>query len=313
MIIKHYLGGIMLLLASLFVKGQESPESKFFVKVIGGYAFLAPGSLTTVNTFRQGMFEESRQKFGQGLRVGLGAGYILNDNINLGIDVIYHKGAKLDLTKTVDNQTDVFTPTNSTVEYLKITNVASSTIFNYNILNIVPHITFRAISKPNYHIYNRVGLIIGLPLKFNHIFHESSSVQIQNRKSPASYDITEFYDLTHYGNFAKNPSIGFQAALGVQFRLTKNLRFLTEIEASSFVLTPHELVYATFENITTTVDNVAKKTVQVSSDKRPRYIHYEKKGQTRTDENEKSVDMYQTRAKYTTNSLSLNLGFALRL
>lgn len=310
---KQFFCGItLILLSSFFAKGQETPDSKFFIKVVGGYAPIAPGSVATVNTYRQGMFEESGQRFGQGLRVGLGAGYILNENINLGIDVIYHKGAKLNRTITVDNQNHQFTPTNSTVLFDRITNLENTTSYDYTILNFVPHITFRAISKPKYHIYNRVGLIIGLPLKFDYTFQEESSVRIKNYWPPSIYDVTESYSLKHSGSYTKNPSIGFQAAVGVQFRITKNLRFLTEIEASSLVLTPHELALPSFVNITTTVDNKEKKTAKVE-DKKPRHHYYEKKGQARFETKENIVNHYQSRVRFTTNSLSLNLGFALRL
>jgi len=302
-----------LFMAMATIAQDSNPQennSKIFVKIIGGYAFMGPGSYTESNRTSGGKFEENKNKFGEGYRVGAGVGFILNENINIGLDVVYHKGLDLDITQTIENQRDSIG--NS---YIRTTNQDITTTYTNTILNFIPNITFKAISKPTYYVYNRVGIIIALPLELGTTTKGFTSYQTKNTPIAPPYDYSNNYTYDYDGYYSQDPAFGFQAALGVQFILTEKLRFFTEIEASSLVLNPKELVYDPYVYTSTTVRTVPGPPATISSsvDERPRQYFYQKSGVLKTDNGTDQVTIYTSQKKIPANSLSLNIGLALRL
>ena len=300
---------VLVFLFAQIAAAQEDNNSKIFIKLVGGYAFLGPGSFSGTNTTRGSKFEESKQKFGQGVRGGIGFGYIINENINIGLDLIYHKGANLALTRNIENQRDSIG-----TQYIRTTNSDITTSYNYNILNIIPNITFKAISKPAYYVYNRIGVIIGLPLDLNTTYIGSTTSRTVNIPPTAQYDYTNSQSYNYDGNYSEDPALGFQAALGVQFIVSGRLRIFTELEASSLVLIPKELIYTTYTFTSTTTKNLPlpQAVVSNSTDKKLRNYYYQKNGQLITETKPDRVDIYTSRIRLPTNSLSLNAGVALR-
>lgn len=301
-------------------QADDESTSKFFVKLIGGYSFIGPASFTGVNRTERtagpssilNEFATNKKKFGIGPKIGAGIGFIVNDKINMGLDVMYIKGIPLVITNYINKQNDTSGAT------IKTTTTHIDVRYEYSLLNFVPHITFKAISTDKYYIYNRVGLIIALPLDLTFSYKGTNSVQTQTRSNTGVITANKIEDNSydHYGNFSKNPTLGYQAALGVQFIVSDNLRFFVEVEASSIVLIPKEFLYEKWSVNTVTMTTLPAPASKITStDSAIRHMHFQKKGQERTVVNPttKTIDVYTTQTKMATNSLGVNIGLALRL
>jgi hypothetical protein len=220
-------------------KNSTSRESKWFVKVYGSYGLplassFRPGNsiitLTAPNRFET---KVNRRGLGQGVRAGGGIGYILNENINLGIDLEQNWFGTITSTNEIVNQSykiERITPTRVDTTY----NYTFQTQrVNARVLTITPNITFKAISRPDYYVYNRLGISFGVRNQLR---------QIRSDSTAASYLL--------YGrrtNVAKNAyrfeggmSFGFLASLGVNFRVTSKTRFFTEAQFNHLTYTPRQ-------------------------------------------------------------------------
>ncbi len=214
-------------------------ENKFYVKVYGFYGLLSPGGFSgqgvdpsttysyssagdnTVYTTK-GSDYKVEKSFGSGLRIGAGVGVVINDFINLGVDGEYVLGSTVTESYTTTSQYKTNSNPPVTNYQAKITRD-----YTYRIVNIIPNVTFKAVSKPEYYIYNRLGVIVGIPTQLDY-------VKIQRYTFPdnpsARYEIVETNDLD------KGIGLGYQAALGIQFRIGDNLRGFAEIVLSSVQL-----------------------------------------------------------------------------
>ena len=212
---------------------KAADEKKFYVKVYGFYGLLTPGgfsgqgvppSTSSTNTSGGTTFRSTRKSsdfqvekaFGSGLRLGGGIGVVLNDFINIGIDGEYILGntATESYTVTTQSRTGNNPPKDDIYKTRKD--------YLYRIVNIIPNITFKAVSKPQYYIYNRLGVCIGIPTQLS--YTELLQVVGEDVSLEAVYD------------FDKNIGLGYQAALGVQFRIGERLRGFAEIVVSSVQL-----------------------------------------------------------------------------
>jgi hypothetical protein len=294
----------------LYKSFERAQGSRLFIRLIGGNAFWGPGSFTGVNRTPDGKFQTSKQHFGEGRRVGIGLGCVLGANLNLGINVMLHKGNKLTLAESMENEFDTIG-----IQYKRTTNSDVTTSYTHTILNFIPTITFKTISTSNYYLYTRVGPIVALPLELNTSNRAIYSSRAQNISPQAEYDYTNS-QMTYYdGYYSKDATFGFQTALGVEVRITNNVRFFTELEASSLVLKPKRLVYTTYNYTSTTTQNLPLPAKQVasSSDSKPRHYFYEKSGSVKTVEMLDRTEIYTSQIKMPTNSLSLNAGIVVKL
>jgi hypothetical protein len=219
----------ILLLASMANHAQApsmaAPESagssKFYIKAYGGYGFIQPGSykLYSVSIVPTGDITgnvaESKQGLGSGIRFGGGVGVIASDFLNIGVDVEYLSGTTLTSNSSY----------NSTSGY----NTFINTSISYTSLSIIPHVIFKALSKPDYLIYNKLGLLLNLPMEMNRSEHDTSY-------TVASPD--QDYNAHINGTYKFNLTVGLNVALGVQYRLTDNLRAYGEIFGNFIVLVP---------------------------------------------------------------------------
>jgi|GEM_PF-3765368 len=229
---------------------KAATENKFYVKVYGYYGLLSPGSFSgkgapseSVST-SYSFFSNTRttarssdynfkDPFGSGFRVGGGIGYVINDFINIGLDGEYLLGnsAFESYVITTQNVTSLYSfttapPPPPTTATTKFTNVNSE--YQYRIVNIIPNITFKAVSKPEYYIYNRLGVIIGIPTQLDNI-----TTSLNTYPAPRASDFDE--DKTTI-ELQKSIGLGYQAALGVQFRISNSLRGFVEVVASNVQL-----------------------------------------------------------------------------
>ncbi|GAB2556406.1 hypothetical protein [Spirosoma areae] len=197
----------------------KAVESPFYIKAYGFYGLLTPGSQVGSSVSSSGSvtsFKTNSTGLGAGLRAGVGIGTILSDFINVGIDA--------DMLFGTDIKTD-YTYKGSNYTY------TSNSLTTLRVLSIIPNVTFKALSRPSYYIYNRLGLVGGIVLDYKLV---QTSLNVPTAGASSTGDTQN--------NYADNSlAIGYQAALGIQFRLSQSLRGFAEIVAYNQSFKPKEL------------------------------------------------------------------------
>ncbi|GAB4021302.1 hypothetical protein EXU85_19625 [Spirosoma sp. KCTC 42546] len=219
------------------LRTKAAVESPFYIKIYGFYGLLTPGSQVNSSTSSSSTgavtsFKTSAKGLGAGPRAGIGIGTIVSDFINIGIDADMLFGPTL----TTDN---IYQGSN----YL----YTSTTTTTFRVLSITPNITFKALSRPSYYIYNRLGIVGGIVLDYK-------TVQTSLNKPNVGVSTANVYT----SDFTKNSlSIGYQAALGIQFRLSQSLRGFAEVVAYNQSFQPKEV---TNTNVSTSSGKVTTTT-----------------------------------------------------
>jgi hypothetical protein len=180
---------------------------------------------------------------------------ILSKAINVGIDVEYLDGTNLTSTTTTQLNDSILInqPPNTTKPNASATTTASGNyLLSHTILSVIPSITFKAITTEKYYIYTRVGIIIGIPLKID-VTDTSHSLYVTSlpATTPTGYNYSTEISSNATYSYKSNPGIGYQAALGIAFLLSNNLRFYGEVVSNS--LTIHPVEYDETYHTTTTV------------------------------------------------------------
>ena len=275
----------ILLSAVLVNQAQtETSNSTFYVKVYSGYGFIQPGSYKLVSTDNNaqgnvtGNTSLSKQGLGGGLRFGGGIGIIASDFLNIGADVEYLAGANL-------NSQSGFTSPNGYSAFI-------NTSITYTSLSITPHVIFKALSKPDYLIYNKLGILLNLPTELHKKEYDSSF----------NTTVVSTYVSNLEGTYKIGLTVGLNVALGVQFRLTNQIRGYGEIFANYLVLEP---------------TNYDEKNAVVNNGTPTKYdthITYIKSGQTSFSQTGNSTT-YTTSVSGNTfnmNAIGINIGIAYR-
>ncbi|HTL09050.1 MAG TPA: hypothetical protein VL307_12350 [Chitinophagaceae bacterium] len=223
---------------SLLVK----PEPKFTVNLHTGYAMALgstfkfyPDDVSSIVlrmqdnnvTSKDIAYKAPRKGLGEGFRVGAGFSYVLNDFINVGLDVDYFRST---ISKVRDSS---FTQVLSTGAITEKSYSERYTIsYDATLLTFTPNITLKAISRPKWFLYNKVGAVI--TIRPNSVEHDSrqstSSMQWQGFRR----DSASFTD-TRYEWSIRNPSFGFSGGLGAQYKITERIRVYAEVQFSHVV------------------------------------------------------------------------------
>jgi hypothetical protein len=161
---------------------------------------------------------------GEGFRYGAGISYIVNDFINVGIDFDYVNSS---ISRTKDSAMQSTEPmpggataTNNFKEQYTIS-------YNTRLLTIAPNITFKAISRPKFFIYNKIGAIV--------TFHPNS-IQRETQQDRWSANWQGFLKDSssttgrRYEWGIKNPAFGFMGAVGAQVKLLERVRAFAELQ-----------------------------------------------------------------------------------
>lgn len=253
---KLYLPVLLLLVISISSLGQEksvtrfsndsSPviklgmEPRFYVNIHGGYALglgstfkFYPDDVTSIAVqqienspqVRNVKYKEESEGLGEGFRFGLGFSYIINDFINVGIDLDYFRST---INKIRDSSFYKTKTRNGNIDELSY-NEKYKISYDANLLTFSPNITFKAISRPKFFIYNKVGGIVILRPK--PIQHESRDGNYRMGGQGVFRDSSSF-NQRRYEWGIKNPAFGFIGGIGAQVKLTQTIRTFAEFQIS---------------------------------------------------------------------------------
>lgn len=211
----------------------KAAESPFYVKIYGFYGLLTPGSQITYSespssSSKSGAFKTNKTGLGIGPRAGVGIGLIVSEFINIGLDAEYMFGSTLKTTFTSVGTT--YSSTGSTTTTLETA-------------SLIPNVTFKALSRPSYYIYNRLGIVVGQVMSYRIV---DNSVYAPNAGLKTTYEYVDEYT-------DNSLVLGYQAALGIQLRLSQHLRGFIEIVAYNQSFKPREVRTQNTKTVGTTV------------------------------------------------------------
>ncbi len=252
---KVFAGFCLMLLCSSFVKAQEdlSPPAKIglgnklYLKVNAGYGFFTPGSYGALSgvSFEwksdrvnfiyhdTTKIKHSKLGLGSGKRFGFGIGYIKNDFLNIGIDIEYNqtKGIKSSLTINAD----------------AANHYTSRDEMDYRLLTITPHVVFKALAKPKFYLYNKLGVLLTLPFQLNSSGKRSGTDKQVIPNYSTYFNGIFYHDITYtrtssgdyfYENEDKvKLGVGLNIAFGISFRVNSRLRAFGEVFGNYSALT----------------------------------------------------------------------------
>lgn len=216
-------------------------QPRFFVTIHGGYSF-ALGStfkfyaddiesirVQQVNTNPESKsvkYQATKRGLGQGWRIGTGMSYVLNDFLNIGLDVDFFQST---ISRNRDSSYYRVGSSSASMVTEQIYDERRTTSYKTTLLTFVPNISFKAISRPRFFIYNKVGAVLTF---------RPNSLQVEtvsgNRRQgwQGFYQDSLFTSQTRYDWGIRNPSFGFMGAVGTQIKTSERIRCFAELQFS---------------------------------------------------------------------------------
>ncbi len=242
-------------------------------------------------------YKEHSEGLGEGLTLGVGFSYIINDFVNVGMDLDYFKST---ISKIRDSSYSRLNTGNSSIGEL-IYNERYKISYDATLFTLSPNITFKAISTSTFFIYNKIGAIVILG---------PNSTQRESRDG--TYKLGQqgvFRDSASYNEkrFAwgiKNPAFGFMAGIGAQKRVSEKIRVFTELQFSHVLYRIQNRVLTNFfVNGLETVNTLPLRDREIV------FQHEVSSDQIDLNPNKPSIEIYQ---KFPITYVGLQLGFAYR-
>lgn len=298
---KKYFILAFICLSSLYLNAQKG-DSRIYLKVFGNYALPTSASyrstsytISSVNN--DYTFNTVKDGLGMGLRAGVGVGLVLNDFINIGLDAENYFGPTIKSSNLFyyDNLAGLVTISNTVSDY------------QAKIVMVSPNITFKALSQPNFFIYNRLDIKVGVMTKVtektNSQYNERYIEDININPNPTDHITKSKQDYEYDGGIP----FGFSAALGFQVKLTDQIRFFMEVEYTQLTYNPKKKVMTKWlNNDGTEVDLSAQDKIQVETEYMKNYTI--KDGQTNT-----NAPQPQPTLRMPFSSIGLGIGLIYRL
>lgn len=245
--VQHVYASIVGALLTLTVCAQPvtSTNSKVYVKVYGAYGFLAPGSFKgKADLYGETVrFHVAKLGMGGGIRTGIGFGIILNEFINVGLDGEYLIGNKINLKENITAQ-------ESEAYGAHAYSLEASRTYGHEVVSFIPNIVFKAISKPSYYIYNRLGVVVGFPVNMTEDFFQRYHF---HNNSAGDYTVEDRAIVNNYkGKHTLKPAIGYQFSIGVQVVISEKIRGF--LEGSAYNISFDRSRYEDIERLLIQVD-----------------------------------------------------------
>jgi hypothetical protein len=280
----------------------QKGDSKLYMKVFGNYAFPTSASYRSTSYTSSVVnndytFNTVKDGLGMGLRAGVGVGLVLNDFINIGLDAENYFGPTITSSNLYyyDNQAGLVSISNTSVDY------------QAKIVMLSPNITFKALSQPNFFIYNRLDIKVGIMTKVtektNNEYNERFIEDININPNPTDHITKSKQDFEYQGGIP----FGFSAALGFQVKLSDKIRFFTEVEYTYLTYNPKKKVMTQWiNNDGTEVDLSQLDKIQVETEYMKNYTI--KDGQTNNNAPQPQPTLHMP-----FSSIGLGIGLIYRL
>lgn len=238
--------GALSMICTQETEAQGAPGifKRMYLKANTGNGFFTPGSFTisTQSAFHwfDGANHDSvksavgKRGLGAGLRFGLGLGYVKNDFLNIGIDVEYMRG------RTIKNHLNTII---SEDDHRDVNDE-----MRYSVLSITPHVIFKALAKPKFYLYNRLGIQMTLPFSVK----TSGTVDMANRFVHSNFGFP-FEGVYYTGATLTQTStiksawhteykvafgLGLNVAFGINYRINDKFRVFGEVFGNYTALRP---------------------------------------------------------------------------
>ena len=167
---------------------------------------------------------------GDGFKYGLGVSYILNDFINIGIDFDYFKSTIKKNRDSSYSSSDVAAGNGMADEYsYKERNTIS---YEATLLSITPNVTFKAISRPKWFLYNKLGMVI--TFRPNSLQEDVTNVNTRTGWQ-GFYKDSSSTTIKKYEWGIRNPAYGFIGTFGGQVKIADRMRVYAEAQFSHIV------------------------------------------------------------------------------
>lgn len=216
-------------------------QPRFYVTVHGGYSvalgstfkfyqddvkFIRVEKINSSPESRAVQYQATKKGLGQGWRIGTGLSYVLNDFLNVGLDLDFFQST---ISRDRDSTFYGVESNNGSMLNEQIYEERRTTSYKTTLLTFVPHVSFKAISRPKFFVYNKIGAVLTF---------RPNSLQTETQKGnlrtgwQGFYQDSSFVTQTKYDWGIRNPSFGFMGAAGVQFKTTERLRTYAELQFS---------------------------------------------------------------------------------
>ena len=220
-------------------------ESRFYLNVHAGYAFglgstfkYYPDNVSSIVMTQVGTatptksvkYSSPTKGLGQGFRFGAGVSYIVNDFINVGMDIDYFKSTIYKNRDSSFSRTKIVGGPSGMDAYDYTERYKTS--YDATLLTLSPNIIFKAISKPKWYLYNKLGAVI--TFRPNSTEKDVLTTNARSSWQGFSKDSSSVNAKTFDWGI-KNPAFGFMGGVGAQFRLTSKLRAYRELQFSHIV------------------------------------------------------------------------------
>jgi len=222
-----------------------SKEPRFSINVHSGYSMglgstfkFYPDDVSAISVVQQGngapmktiSYSNPTKGLGDGFKFGFGGSYIINDFINLGLDFDYFRSTIRKHRDSVIHQTGLPVANSSADEY--IYNERNTISYAATLLSLTPNITFKAISRPKWFLYNKLGMVI--TFRPNSLLEDKTTVNTRMGWQ-GFYRDSSSTTVKKYEWGIRNPALGFMGAFGGQVKVAKNIRAFAEINFSHIV------------------------------------------------------------------------------
>lgn len=234
---------------------------KFYPDDVSSIKVVQDGNNAATKTIT---YSNPTKGLGDGFRFGFGGSYIVNDFINVGIDFDYFRSTIKKYRDSGIHQTNMPVTNNSADEY---TYSERNTIsYQATLLSFTPSITFKAIARPKWYLYNKLGAVI--TFRPNSLQEDRTDIYTSSGWQGFYRDSSSTV-IKKYEWGIRNPAFGFMGAFGGQIKIAHNIRAFAELQYSHIVFVIKKRTLTEFKvddkNLESTLTRSSRETEFVKS------------------------------------------------
>jgi hypothetical protein len=247
-------------------------EPRFFINAHSGYSVglgstfkFYPDDVSAIRVTQDGNSAASKtveysnptKGLGDGFRFGGGVSYVVNDFINVNMDFDYFRSTIKKYRDSSIQLTNQPVTNSSPDEYLY--SERNTISYAATLLSITPSITFKAIAKPRWFLYNKLGAII----TFRPNSLQEDRTDIKTRMGwQGFYKDSSSMVIKKYEWGIRNPAYGFMGAFGGQIKLNSKVRAYAELQYSHIVFVIKKRTLTEFSVDNKSMENTLSRSVR---------------------------------------------------